>query len=309
MVNAFAAAALAAGFFALSSAQREADALAREGARAFSPAERALIDEIRRETSASLAAQDREIGEILSSLGDAEARLREFLDAGGALTDEQREERDRLFARQEERRGALAQARQDRSRILDEARHDEAELRDRRDSRARQRAGEEGREPGGPAGPDRPGRARGEAARQAEEAGAREMEYLRARRGERAEGAGRPAGRPAEEAGSAGGELAALQGERRRAAAEEGLERGIAARQRIGELEGQIGALQEALGIEGGAPFEALLESVRLLAEAAGGAQGEGRRPEAAGESPGESGESPGGQDAPGTGRGGRPRG
>jgi len=296
LVNAFALALLLGGFFSLRAMQGEADAHAREGTRVFSSAERALIDEIRREAGASLALQDMEIGAIMASLAEFEALLRE-LSGGG----EEAAARSEIEARQAERRAELEQARRQRSLILDEARAEEAGLQARRDSRARERAQAEGaRERGGEGRGD--GGARGAGRQAAEAAAAAEAEELRAwraamgearqggergggRNGERGQGRGGAGeGGGAESGGAIGGagesegargELARLR-EDRRAADALALElRGGSARRRIGELEGQMGALQEALGMDGEAPFEALLESVRLLARGgAGGAAG-----------------------------------
>ncbi|MCL2191504.1 MAG: hypothetical protein FWB79_05910 [Treponema sp.] len=129
LVNVFAALALAGGFFALWSLQSEADVQAREGTRVFSDTERRLIDEIRRETSASLAAKDLEINMLLASLSDIEAQLKALALGGEALTPEQLEIQERLVSEQEERRAELAIAREDRSRILDGAWSRETTLR------------------------------------------------------------------------------------------------------------------------------------------------------------------------------------
>ena len=129
LVNVFAALILAGGFLLLSSFQNEAAVQAREGTRIFSDIERTLIDEIRRETNASLAAKDREINMLLASLNDIEAQLKALTLGGEALTPEQIAARDRLISEQEERRAELALAREDRSRILSEARSRETTLR------------------------------------------------------------------------------------------------------------------------------------------------------------------------------------
>jgi len=129
LVNVFAALVLAGGFFALSSLQNEADVQAREGTRVFSDIERRLIDEIRRETNASLAAKDHEINILLASLNDIEAQLKALALGGEVLTPEQLAIQERLISEQEERRAELALAREDRSRILDAARSRETTLR------------------------------------------------------------------------------------------------------------------------------------------------------------------------------------
>jgi len=129
LVNVFAALTLAGGFFVLSSFQNEADVQAREGTRVFSDIERRLIDEIRRETNASLAAKDREINLLLASLSDIEAQLKALALGGEALTPEQLAIQEQLINEQEERRAELALAREERSHILDLARSRETTLR------------------------------------------------------------------------------------------------------------------------------------------------------------------------------------
>ena len=129
LVNAFAVLTLAVGFLALSSFQNEADVRAREGTRVFSDIERRLIDEIRRETNASLAAKDREINMLLASLSDIEAQLKALALGGESLSPEQLAIQEQLIGEQEERRAELAMAREDRSRILDSARSRETTLR------------------------------------------------------------------------------------------------------------------------------------------------------------------------------------
>jgi len=129
LVNVFAVLILAGGFFVLSSFQNAADVQAREGTRVFSDIERRLIEEIRRETNASLAAKDREINLLLASLSDIEAQLKALTLGGETLTPEQLAIQERLISEQEERRAELALAREDRSRILDAARSRETTLR------------------------------------------------------------------------------------------------------------------------------------------------------------------------------------
>ncbi|MCL2190410.1 MAG: hypothetical protein FWB79_00280 [Treponema sp.] len=138
LVNVFALAVLAGGFFALYSFQSEANIQAREGTRVFSDMERALIDEIRRETNSLLEAKDSEINMILLSLGDVETQLQELIIGSEVLTLEQEAIREQLVTQQEERLAALAQAREERSHILEEARSREAMLQAQLDARVRE---------------------------------------------------------------------------------------------------------------------------------------------------------------------------
>jgi len=138
LVNIFALVALAVGFFALYSFQSGVDVQAREGTRLFNDLERTLIDEIRRETGYLLAAKDREITAILSSLADVETQLNMLIAGSEVLTLEQQAMEGALRIQQEERRAALAVAREERSRILDEARSREAVLQAQLDARSRE---------------------------------------------------------------------------------------------------------------------------------------------------------------------------
>jgi len=138
LVNLLGIAVLAGGFLALSMIQGEADAQAREGTRVFSPTERALIEEIRRETGGLLEAADLEIARLLSPLAELERQLRELpvvgADAGQA------EERARLMAMREGLYEELELARQERSRILDESRARETALQVQFEERIREQA-------------------------------------------------------------------------------------------------------------------------------------------------------------------------
>jgi len=140
LVNILAIAALAGGFFALAAFQHEADIQAREGTRIFNTGERALIGEIRRETSALLAAKDMEINTILSSISDLETQMHELILGSEVLTLEQLAAQAELRIQQEERIAALAVARDERSRILDEARSREAVLQAQLEARTRELA-------------------------------------------------------------------------------------------------------------------------------------------------------------------------
>ncbi|MCL2610003.1 MAG: hypothetical protein FWD94_08890 [Treponema sp.] len=130
-------AALAGGFFALSAFQNEVDVQAREGSRVFNTTERALIAEIRRETSRLLAAKDLEISSMTLMLSDIEAEL-QGMTGNQTLTDEQRERQARLLALREEYTEQLTELRDDRTRIIDDARSQETVLQDNLDVRARE---------------------------------------------------------------------------------------------------------------------------------------------------------------------------
>jgi len=138
MVNVFAAVVLAGGFFALYALQGDLDVRAREGERVFNSGERALIDEIRRETGALLDAKDAEIRSIMASLGDIESQMNSLIYGNEALTAEQMAMIERLRAQQDEHLSTLATAREERSVILSEARARESTLQAQFDARTRE---------------------------------------------------------------------------------------------------------------------------------------------------------------------------
>jgi len=146
LVNVFAVAALAAGFLALSSIQGQADVQARGGTRIFSDVERALIEEIRRETNSRLASKDQEIASILALLARIDRELQELLAGDGVLTPEQLATQNYLKALQNEHRSELATAREERAQILNDARSQEAVLHAQLDIRTRGLAETAGRQ-------------------------------------------------------------------------------------------------------------------------------------------------------------------
>jgi len=140
LVNAAAIAALAGGFLALYIFQGKTDAQVREGARVYNSAERALIEEIRKETSSRLEAKENEISQIASKLEGVDAELRNLHSSNQELTVEQRAAEEQLKATQEEYRALLAGLQNERSRILEEARAREASLQAQLESRTRELA-------------------------------------------------------------------------------------------------------------------------------------------------------------------------
>ena len=140
LVNVAAIAALAGGFFALYTFQGKTNADVREGAKVYNSAERALIDEIRKETSSRLEAKENEISKISSQLEGVDAELRDLHSSAQELTAEQQAAEDRLRAIREEYRAALANLQDERSVILEEARAREASLQAQLDSRTRELA-------------------------------------------------------------------------------------------------------------------------------------------------------------------------
>ena len=140
VVNIAAIAALAGGFWALSVFQGRTDAEVREGARVYNSAERALIEEIRKETSSRLEAKENEISLIASKLEGVDAELRNLHSSNQELTVEQQAAEDQLRAMQDEYRALLSGLQNERSRILEEARMREASLQAQLESRTRELA-------------------------------------------------------------------------------------------------------------------------------------------------------------------------
>jgi len=121
LVNVFAITALVGGFFALHMFQAETYVQAREGPRVFTPTERAIIAEIRRETSGLLGIKNLEIAILTSLLAEVEAQM--GLIAGNeVLTLEQMITYENLMERHGTLRMELALAQEERSRILNNAR-------------------------------------------------------------------------------------------------------------------------------------------------------------------------------------------
>jgi chromosome segregation ATPase len=139
VINIAAVAALAGGLFLLSSMHGKTDAHVRTGAKVYNSAERALIEEIRKETLSLLEAKENEISLISSKLEEIDAELLSTL-SGGGLTAEGKQNRERLLALQEEYRSTLSGLQDERSQILEDARAKEAVLQAQLESRARELA-------------------------------------------------------------------------------------------------------------------------------------------------------------------------
>jgi chromosome segregation ATPase len=138
MVNFFAILALAGGVFVLSSFQGKTDAHVREGEKIYNSAERALIEEIRKETSTRLELKEREISLIMSKLANIDAELRELYSSNEELSTDQQAAGNQLRVTQEEYIATLAQLQDERSQILEEARTREAILQTQLENRTRE---------------------------------------------------------------------------------------------------------------------------------------------------------------------------
>ncbi|MCL1993215.1 MAG: hypothetical protein FWG66_09740 [Spirochaetes bacterium] len=128
-VNAAALALLAAGILALFSFQGGRDADIRESSVLFDSAERALIDEIRRETALLLAAQDMEIMRVSLRLQEIEAELYRFQQGGMELTGEQAVAQSWLFLELQQYSFAHVSLQNERAQILEDSRVAQARLR------------------------------------------------------------------------------------------------------------------------------------------------------------------------------------
>jgi len=140
VVNAAAIAVLAGGLIALYAFQGKTDAEVREGAKVYNTAERALIEEIRKETSSRLEAKESEISQIASQLENVDAELRDLHSSAQELTAEQKAAEDRLRTMREEYLATLNNLNDERSIILEEARAREASLQAQLESRTRELA-------------------------------------------------------------------------------------------------------------------------------------------------------------------------
>jgi chromosome segregation ATPase len=138
LVNAAAVTALVAGFFILSAFQGKTDARVREGTKVYNAAERALIEEIRKETSSRLKDKENEISLINSQLEDIDTELRDLLSNNQELSTEQKAAQSRLKSVQEEHRKALSSLQEERSDILEEARTRESSLQAQLENRIRE---------------------------------------------------------------------------------------------------------------------------------------------------------------------------
>jgi chromosome segregation ATPase len=140
LVNAAALAALAGGFLILSAFQGKTDTHVREGTKVYNAAERALIEEIRKETSSRLQDKQNEISLINSQLEGIDAELRELLSNNQELNAEQKAAESRLKSMQQEHRRSLSSLQEERSDILEEARTKESSLQAQLENRIRELA-------------------------------------------------------------------------------------------------------------------------------------------------------------------------
>jgi chromosome segregation ATPase len=135
LVNIAAVIVLGGGFFLLSSFHGKDDLRFREGTQVYSPAERTLIEEIRRETASRLAAKENEISQIMSKLTGVDAELQDLQVTAGIEAEQRREALQKL---QEEYRANLFTLQDERSQILEASRAREASLHAQLEARTRE---------------------------------------------------------------------------------------------------------------------------------------------------------------------------
>jgi chromosome segregation ATPase len=137
-VNIAAVVILAAGVFILISFNGKKDAQVREGTAVFNLTERALIEEIRKDTADKIASKEREIAFISSRLEEVDAQLMQLYSSNQELTAEQLSAQGRLLSMQVSFRADLSALNEERSQILEDSRSREARLRALLDERARE---------------------------------------------------------------------------------------------------------------------------------------------------------------------------
>jgi len=114
------------------------EAQVRTGNAVYDLTERALIDEIRKDTAQAIAAKENEIMSIASRLGEVDNELLKLYSSNQELNSEQRAAQERLLAMQSAFREELSTLQDERSQILENSRTREARLRAQMDERARE---------------------------------------------------------------------------------------------------------------------------------------------------------------------------
>ena len=140
IVNIIAILLLCGGGFFLFNLNGKIDTQVREGNAVFNLTERALIEEIRKDTADRIAAKELEISSIASRLEDVDAQLLLLYSSNIELTSEQITAEERLLAMQNAYRADLIALHDDRSRILEDSRLREARLRAQLEERTRELA-------------------------------------------------------------------------------------------------------------------------------------------------------------------------
>ena len=137
-VNIAAAALLGIGAFLLISFNSKVDEQVKTGNVVFNLTERALIDEIRKDTAEQIAAKEAEISAITSRVEEIDKELLQLYSSNINLTSEQIAARERLLAMQGTFREELSVLNTERSQILESSRTREARLRAQLEERTRE---------------------------------------------------------------------------------------------------------------------------------------------------------------------------
>ena len=138
IVNIAAVAILAGGGYFLISFNGKVDAEIRTGTAVYNHMERALIEEIRKDTSAKIAAKESEISMISSRLQEVDAELMQLFSSNQELTAEQLAAQERLLSLQNTYRTDLTSLKDERSQILEDSRSREARLRTQLEERIKE---------------------------------------------------------------------------------------------------------------------------------------------------------------------------
>ena len=137
-VNIGAIIALCAGAYLLFFFNGKVDAQVRKGTAVFNLMERALIEEIRRETAEKISAKEQEISSIASRLNEVDSQLALLYSGNQILSSEQLAAQERLLSMQNSYRAELSVLQEERSQILESSRSREARLRAQLDERERE---------------------------------------------------------------------------------------------------------------------------------------------------------------------------
>jgi len=137
-VNITAVVLLLCGVFLLVSFNGKKDARVRTGNAVYNLTERALIEEIRKDTAEKIAAKESEIAAIVSRLNEIDNELTKLLSSNQNLNTEQIAAQGKLLTLQNYFRDQLSVLQDERSQILEDSRLREARLKAQLDERTRE---------------------------------------------------------------------------------------------------------------------------------------------------------------------------
>lgn len=137
-INIAAVVVLCAGALLLISSNGKMDAQVRTGGAVYNLTERALIEDIRRDTAQKIAAKEKEIASIASRLDEVDSELFQLYSNNQDLNAEQLAAQQRLLSMHNVFREELATLQEERSQILEDSRSREARLRAQFEERTRE---------------------------------------------------------------------------------------------------------------------------------------------------------------------------